>query len=60
MTKQLDSELAKCRSGLAARLCGVSVQTMHVWRKAGKITAVKDVSGRFLFDVRPFVAVKAA
>jgi hypothetical protein len=55
MTEQLDQELARCRSGQAARLAGVSVQTMHVWRQKGRIKAVQDASGRWLFDVRPFV-----
>jgi predicted site-specific integrase-resolvase len=55
MTDQLQNELAKCRAGQAARLCGVSTQTLHNWRRAGRIKAEQDASGRYLFDVRPLM-----
>jgi hypothetical protein len=60
MTDQLQNELAKCRAGQAARLCGVTAMTLHNWRRAGKIEAVKDAAGRYLFDVRPFLKDRVA
>jgi predicted site-specific integrase-resolvase len=60
MTEQLQNELARCRSGQAARLLGVTVMTLHNWRRAGKIEAEQDAAGRYLFDVRPFVKGKGA
>lgn len=55
MTDGLQSELSRCRVGQAARLVGVSVPTLHNWRKAGRIEAEQSPGGRWLFDVRPFV-----
>ena len=55
MTEQLQGELARCPAGMAARLVGVSQQTLRAWAKAGKIVAFKGAGGRYAYDVRPFV-----
>lgn len=56
MTEQLSSELARCPTGMAARLLSVSVRTLHAWRVTGRIGAEQTAAGRWLFDVRPFLA----
>src|SRR5262245_39079147 len=53
MTQQLETELARCSPGMAARLIGISTTTLHSWRKLGKIGALQTPAGRWLFDVRP-------
>jgi predicted site-specific integrase-resolvase len=58
MTEQLQTELAQCRAGLAARLIGISHQTLNNWRRDGRIAARKDPSGRWHYDVRPFLMAK--
>jgi DNA-binding transcriptional MerR regulator len=55
MTDNLSRELAACSAGQAARIVGVSVQTLNNWRKAGRIEAKQDAAGRYRYDVRPFV-----
>ena len=55
MTDQLDSELARCPAGMAARLLGVTPQTVRNWHRQGKIAAEPLPNGRFRYDVRPFV-----
>jgi predicted site-specific integrase-resolvase len=56
MTEQLEGELARCSASLAARLLGVTAQTVRNWAKAGKINATPDPTGRRQrYDVRPFV-----
>ena len=55
MADELQNVLERCPAGLAARLIGVSVPTIHNWRKAGKIEASKTPGGKFTYDVRPWV-----
>jgi predicted site-specific integrase-resolvase len=38
---------------------GVSIGTLHNWRKSGRIEAVKTPGGQWEFNVRPFVGAKA-
>jgi predicted site-specific integrase-resolvase len=55
MTEELERELARCGAGQAARLIGISVPTLHAWRKAGKIEARQTPAGKYVYDVRPWV-----
>jgi predicted site-specific integrase-resolvase len=55
MTDELEKVLHKCPAGLAARLIGVSMSTLHNWRRDGRIKTGKSPTGRFTYDVTPWV-----
>jgi predicted site-specific integrase-resolvase len=58
MTDELQNVLEKCPAGLAARLIGISVATLHNWRKDGRVRAAQTPGGKYVYDVRPFVEGK--
>ena len=60
MTDELQNVLERCPAGLAARLIGISVPTLHAWRKAGTIEATQTPAGKYVYDVRPWVKDKVA